>query len=258
MPGNTWARILTQWRVKHYERHRTETTSDHAIALLFSVVRRIPHNDRLVRAGHWDATRAMPRRHLCGGMLGLVGFGRIGRRVAQKVAGFEMLVLAFDPYVPKEEMEELGVQPATLEELLQSADFVSLHTPLTSDTHHLIGERELRRMRPEAFLVNCARGAVVDEQALYRARTEGWIAGAGLDLMERDPPDPGNPLLQLDNVVVNPHTASYSELSAHETWRLAAETIIDLRYGIWPRSIVNPNVKPRRKLESRKDLERAQ
>ena len=134
-----------------------ESTSDHAIALLFSVVRRIPYNDRLVRAGRWDPNFAPPSAQLYSRTLGLVGFGRIGRRVAQRVAGFDMKVLAFDPYVPTEAMRELRVEGATLDALLQRADFVSLHTPLTSETHHLIGERELRTMRPDAYLVNCAR-----------------------------------------------------------------------------------------------------
>ena len=229
----------------------TETTSDHAIALLFSVVRRIPYNDRAVRAGGWREESSYIPHHLTGGTLGIVGFGRIGRRVAEKVPGFRMKVLAFDPYVPDDVMREAGVEKVPLDDLLQRSDFVSLHTPLTPETFHLIGERELRLMRPNAYLVNVARGAVVDEPALCRALSEGWIAGAALDVFEEQPPDPDSPLLRLDDVVFNPHIASAGLFARRETFRLAGETIIDLRHDRWPRSVVNPTVKPRRPLTPR-------
>ena len=228
-----------------------ETTSDHAIALLFSVVRLIPYNDRLMRTGRWGLPAAAPTQQLYGRTLGLVGFGRIGRRVAQKISGFDMKVLAFDPFVSKETIEEVGASKVTLDELLRRADFVSLHSPLTPETFHLIGERELRLMRPEAYLINCARGAIVDEGALYRALTEGWIAGAGSDVMEEEPPNLDNPLFQLDNMVSNPHIASVSDTMRHQMWRLSVETIIDLHQGTWPRSVVNPTVRPRRNLSPR-------
>jgi D-3-phosphoglycerate dehydrogenase len=229
----------------------TETVSDHTVAMLFSVVRRIPYNDRDVRAGGWREESSYIPHHLTGGTLGLVGFGRIGRRVAEKVSGFSMKVLAFDPYVPDDVMSKAEVEKVALDDLLQRSDFVSLHTPLTTETFHLIGERQLRLMRPNAYLVNVARGAVVDEPALYRALSEGWIAGAALDVLEVYPPDPDNPLLRLEDVVFNPHIAAAGVFCLHEMFRLAGETIIDVRHGRWPRSVVNPTVKPRRPLMPR-------
>ena len=229
----------------------TETTAEHSVALLFSVVRRIPYNDRAVRAGGWREESSYIPHHLTGGTLGIVGFGRIGSRVAEKVSGFSMKVLAFDPYVSDDVMREAGVEKVTLDDLLQRSDFVSLHTALTPETFHLIGERELRLMRPNAYLVNVARGAVVDEPALCRALSEGWIAGAGLDVLEKYPPGPDNPLLRLEDVVFNPHIASAGIFALHEMFRLAGETIVDLRRGRWPRSVVNPTVKPRRPLMPR-------
>lgn len=229
----------------------TETASDHTVALLCSVVRHIPYNDRLVKGGRWEPFYAAPIGTLHRRTLGLVGLGRIGRRVAQKVAGFEMDLLAYDPNVPEALMAEIGVRKAPLDDVMRSADFVSLHVPLTGETRNLIGERELRLMQPGAFLINCARGPIVNEQALYRALTEGWIAGAGLDVLSREPPDLTAPLLQLDNVVVNPHTAGLSAPATLETWRTATEAIIDLAQGRWPRSVVNPTVRPRRELRGR-------
>jgi phosphoglycerate dehydrogenase-like enzyme len=205
-----------------------------------------------VRAGgQWYANLAPLPGHLQGRTLGLVGFGRIGRRVAHKVGGLDMKVLAYDPLVPEEVMDRLGVEKVELDDLFQRADFVSLHTPLTAETLHLIGERELRLMRPEAYLLNVARGAVVDERALCRALTEGWIAGAAVDVLEGYPLVPDSPLAQLDNIVMTPHVASASAFTRYETFRLAGETIVDLRHGTWPRSVVNPSVTPRRPLKPR-------
>lgn len=222
-----------------------DPVADHAIGLLFAVIRQIAIQDRLVRAGDWDRHRAWPRWHLHDQTLGLVGFGHIARRVARKMSGFDMTMLAYDPYVPPEIMPSLSVQAASLDEVLSRSDFVSVHCPLTRETHHLIGERELRLMKPEAVLINTSRGPVIDEPALVRALTEGWIAAAGLDVLEQEPPDPDNPLLKLDNVVLTPHIAAYSDEYLEASWRLSMETAIDLAKGRWPRSYVNREVKSR-------------
>jgi phosphoglycerate dehydrogenase-like enzyme len=128
---------------------------------------------------------------------------------------------------------------------LAESDFVSLHCPLTPDTYHLIGERELRLMKPTAILINTARGPVVDEPALIRALTEGWIAAAGLDVFEQEPPDPDNPLFKLDNVVATPHVAGQSDEDQERAWRLATDSALAMARGQWPRSYVNRTVKPR-------------
>ncbi len=230
----------------------TETTADHTLALLFSLVRRIPYCDRYVRAGgQWYASLSPLPGHLQGRTLGLVGFGRIGRRVAHKVSGLDMKVLAYDPLVPREQMDRLAVEKVELKDLLQRADFVSLHTPLTPETRHMIGERELRLMRPDAYLVNVARGAIVDEPALCQALTEGWIAGAAVDVLQEYPLAPDGQLARLDNLVMTPHVASASAFTRDETFRLAGETIVDLSHGMWPRSVVNPTATPRRHLKPR-------
>ena len=223
----------------------TETTSDHAIALLLAAARQIPQQDRLVKGGVWSKEAARPGRHLRGAALGLVGFGRIGREVARKLAGFEMNLLVHDPYVDRARIDEIGAETVSLDELLSRSDFVSLHCPLMDATRQLIGERELRLMRPEAILVNASRGPVVDEAALTRALREGWIAGAALDVLEKEPPDADNPLFELTNVIITPHLASMSDLFPGAIWKDICQTLIDLAEHRWPASVVNTAVKPR-------------
>ena len=223
--------------------------SDHAIGLLLAVVRQIAIQDRLVRSGAWDREAAYPSWHLRGQTLGLIGFGHIARLVNRKLSGYEMTVLANDPFVSAEVMAEHGVQPASLDHVLSASDFVSLHCPLLEETHHLISERELRLMKPQAILINTSRGPVVDEAALIRALSERWIAAAGVDVLEQEPADPNNPIFSLDNAVITPHIAGYTDLSLPDSWRLSVDTALDLAQGRWPRSYVNPNVKPRWQLQ---------
>ncbi|HZQ07134.1 MAG TPA: C-terminal binding protein [Anaerolineae bacterium] len=223
----------------------TDAVSDHAIGLLFSVIRTIPVQDRAMRSGTWDRHVAKNRWHLHGQTLGLIGFGRIAQAVARKLRGFQLHFIAYDPYVSAAVMAEQNVQAATLDHVLQQADFVSVHCPLTPETHYLIDERALRQMKPHAVLINTSRGAVIDESALIRALTDGWIAAAGLDVLEQEPPRPDNPLLKLDNIVLTPHIAAYSDEYFNEAWRLSVETAIALSRGQFPRSYVNHDVKPK-------------
>ena len=225
--------------------------SDHTIALLLAVVRQIALQDRNVRAGVWGRTAGFPGWHLQRQTLGLIGFGHIARLVTRKLSGYEMTVLAHDPYVSAELMADHGVQAASMDQVLSGSDFVSLHCPLLDETHNLIGERELRLIKPRAILINTSRGPVVDEAALYRALTEGWIAAAGLDVLVQEPPAADNPLFGLDNVVLTPHIAGYSDESLDNSWRFSVETVLDLAQGRWPRSYVNPGVKPRWQLQRR-------
>ena len=156
-----------------------------------------------------------------------------------------MRFLAFDPYARVEVFQSLGVTPAPLDELLKASDFVSLHCPLTRETHHLIGERELRLLQPHALLVNTSRGPVVDEPVLIRALQEKWFAGAAMDVMEQEPPAPDNPLLAMDNVIVTPHIAGYDASYPQAVLEASIEAIIDLSEHRWPYSCVNPQVVPR-------------
>jgi D-3-phosphoglycerate dehydrogenase len=231
--------------VAHTPDMLTEAVSDHAIGLLFAALRQIAVHDRAVRTGVWDRNRARPRWHLRGRALGLVGFGRVPRLLVRKLSGFELTVLAHDPVVSAEAMARHGARAASLDEVLSGSDVVSLHCPLTTQTRHLIDERALRLMRPTAVLLNTARGTVVDESALTRALTEGWIAAAGLDVFEQEPLRPDHPLLRLDNVVLTPHVAGYSEGYAEAGWRLSVETVVALARGRWPRAFVNRPDRPR-------------
>lgn len=223
----------------------SDAVSNHAIGLLLAVMRQITTQDRFTRAGKWDRALAWPNWHLHGQTLGLVGFGHAGKLVARKVSGFEVKVVVHDPYFSAEALAEYGVGSVSLDTLLAESDFVSLHCPLTKSTHHLIGERELKLMKRSAILINTSRGPIVDEQALIRALREGWIAAAGLDVFEQEPIDQQNPLLSLDNAVITPHIAGYSDEFLPNFWRLSVETVIDLSKGHWPRSYVNHDVKPR-------------
>jgi D-3-phosphoglycerate dehydrogenase len=223
----------------------TEAVSDHAIGLLFAVIRQIAIQDAAVRRGVWDRTVAWPNWHLHGQTLGLVGFGRIPRLVARKLSGFELSMLAFDPYADGSEFDRLHVRSVDLDALLQESDFVSVHCPLTPATFHLFDAQRLQRMRPHAVLVNTSRGPVIDEQALVRALREGWIGGAGLDVLEQEPPAPDNPLFALPNAVITPHIAGYSDEYLDRSWQFSVQTALDLASGKWPRSCVNRDVRPR-------------
>jgi len=222
-----------------------DAVSDHAIGLLFAVIRHIALMDRHVRAGVWHHAHAARHWHLRGQTLGLVGYGLIARLVAKKMSGFEMTVLDYDPFVQPEVMAAQGVQAASLDEVLSRSDFVSVHCPLNKDTYHLIGERELRLMKPSAVLINTSRGPVIDEPALARALTEGVIAAAGVDVLEDEPPQPDNPLLKLDNIVITPHAAGFSDEDEALCWQLSMESAVAFKEGRWPRSYVNRSVKPR-------------
>jgi D-3-phosphoglycerate dehydrogenase len=230
----------------------SHAVAEQAIALLFAAMRRVAQLDRSTRAGLWQTARPWPNAHLHGQTLGLVGFGHAARIVARNLSGFDLTTLVYDPYVSPEAMAAAGVRPVSdLDQLLAAADFVLLHCPLTAETHHLISEPQLRRMKPAAILVNTARGPIVDEPALVRALQEGWIAGAGLDVIEQEPIALDNPLLALDNVVLSPHVAGYSDENAELAWRLSVEAALDFAQGRWPRSVVNRGVKPRWTLAAR-------
>lgn len=223
----------------------SDAVSNHAIGLLFAVLRRIVSLDRAVRSGEWDTRLTWPGWHLHGQTLGLVGFGHAARLVARKMRGFDLTLLAHDPYISDEQMASESVRAVSLDELLSGSDFVSLHCPLTPQTFHLIGERELQQMKPSAILINTARGAVINETALLKALVEGWIAAAGLDVLEQEPPSPDNPLFKLDNVVLTSHVAGQSDETLEACYRFSVEAAIALAHGRWPRSCVNRDMQPR-------------
>jgi len=218
--------------------------ADHAMALLLAVARKINVYDRATRSGTWRWQSGEPIHRLRGSVLGLLSFGSIARAVANRAAGFGMRITAHDPYMADEKIAAAGAAAVTFEEVVTESDCLVIQAPLTPETHHLFDERVLRRMKPTAILVNTARGPIVDDRALYRALSEGWIAGAGLDDIEEEPAKvrdwrPDNPLFGLENVVITPHAAYYSEESIATVRRFAADEVVRVLTGRPPLSPVN-------------------
>ena len=220
-----------------------DEVSDHVMALLLTWNRRIVPLDRSVRTTGWGSVPLTMRiMRLRGKTMGIVGFGRIGRSVALKAQAFGFDVLTYDPYVDVEAAAKQGVRAVDLQTLLRESEFVTLHTPVTPETGSLIGRAELEMMKPEAFLINCARGALIDEDALYDALTSGQIAGAGLDVLVDLAPPPNDRLFQLDNVLVSPHTAFFSQEAVLELEQRAAGEVASVLQGKMPDNLVNREV----------------
>lgn len=221
-----------------------EEVAEHAMMLILATFRRLVVQDRLVREGRWREGRPMlsqfPR--LMGQTLGLIAFGHVARAVAVRARPFGVHLLAYDPYVEELVMSPYGVEPVNLTELLQRSDIVSMHAPATPEAHHMLREEHFRLMKPSALFVNTGRGPTVDEAALVKALQEGWIAGAGLDVLEQEPPAPSNPLLGLDNVILTAHVASASARFDPARLRRVGHEIALVLRGRWPRSCVNPAV----------------
>jgi D-3-phosphoglycerate dehydrogenase len=221
-----------------------EEVADHALALILALARKVMPYHAGVRQGLWKWQTGKPVLRLSAATFGLIAFGRIGRLIWQRMKGFGCHGLVYDPYVPLEAITAAGATPTSLDELLQAADMVHVQSPLTPETRHLIGARELRLMKPTAILTNTARGPIIDEEALYRALSEGRIAAAGVDDLEEEPAkirgwQPANPLLQLPNCIVTPHTAWYSEQAVDEVKRISAAEIARVLSGQEPRFPVN-------------------
>ncbi|MCC7354084.1 MAG: C-terminal binding protein [Anaerolineae bacterium] len=219
-----------------------DEVSDHTLALLLCAARRVMVYDRSVRDGAWDARIAMPIPRLRGLTLGIIGYGRIGRAVARKAAAFGLQILVSDPGTTAEEAEREGVAVADMDTLLREADFVTLHAPLTAATQNLLGEEAVRKMKPTAWLVNTARGGLVDTAALAAALREGRLGGAALDVLPQEPLPAGDPLRLLPNVILTPHVAFYSEGSLQELEAKAAEHVAQVLRGEVPTNVVNPAV----------------
>jgi D-3-phosphoglycerate dehydrogenase len=228
-----------------------EEVADHTMMLILATFRRLVTMDRLVRTGRWPEGRPMLYQYprLMGQTLGFVAFGHVARAVAVRARPFGVRMLAYDPYVEELVMSQHGVEPVSLTELLQRSDIVSMHAPSTPDAHHLLGEPHFRLMKPEALFVNTGRGPTVDEAALIKALQQGWIAGAGLDVFEQEPPAPDNPLLRMDNVILTPHAASASARFDPVRKRRVGQEIALVLSGRWPRSCVNPAVLERTGLQ---------
>ena len=220
-----------------------DEVSDHVMALLHAWNRKIVLFDRSVKERGWGSQPlTMRMMRLRGKTIGVVGFGRIGQAVAGKARAFGLRILASDPFVDPATVEAFGGSLVELPELLRESDFVSLHTPFSEETRNLIGPRELASMKREAFLINAARGPLIDEEALCSALVNGVIAGAGLDVMVDNLPSGDHPLLALENIIITPHVAFFSQESTLELEQRAAAEVVKVMQGTMPDNLVNSAV----------------
>jgi D-3-phosphoglycerate dehydrogenase len=215
-----------------------DEVSDHAMALLLAAVRKIPFSNKQVHAGTWKMPEVVPIKRLRGSVLGLVGFGRIPQLVAPKAKPFGFRVVAYDPFVPAEVFTNAGVEGVSLDELLRISDIVSIHSPLTPETKGLFNAESLKKMKKGSYIVNTARGPIIDEAAMAAALDSGHIAGAALDVMTTEPPT-GSPLLGRENVIITPHTSFYSDESLVELQTKAAQEVVNVLSGKPARNPVN-------------------
>ena len=228
-----------------------EEVADHAMMLLLDVRCRTGLMSRMAREGKWYQARPIlsqvPR--LLGQTLGLFAFGNVARCTARRAQAFGLRVIAYDPYVSELEISGAGVEPVGFNELLERSDYLSIHAPHNEETEHAINAAALARMKPTAVVINTARGPIIDETALIEALQNGVIAGAGLDVLEQEPPSGNNPLLTMENVLVTPHIASATTRMRPETRRRVGREVALVLRGKWPMSCVNPTVLPKTPLE---------
>jgi len=226
-----------------------DEVADHAFALMLACVRKLVYYNNLTKSGYWAKYSEMtPMYSFTGQTLGLIGCGTIGQAVAKRAPGFNLKVLGTDPYVSASVAREHGITLVSMPELLKESDFVSVHSLLGKETYHLIGEKEFRQMKPTAYFFNTSRGSVVDEAALIKALREKWIAGAGIDVFEQEPVASNNPLLKMDNVVVTPHNAGWSDAAGQRARLWVGQEAVRVLTGRWPKNWVNKDVKPKVKL----------
>ncbi len=230
----------------------TEEVSDHAMALLLACVRKIVPLHEAARRGQWGLsasgveiqTGIWPRMsRLQGQTLGLLGLGKVSRALVPKARGFQLRVIAYDPYVSPEIARQMGVELVDWQQLLRESDFLSIHAALTPETRHILSTEAFQEMKPTACLINTARGGFIDEAALCQALKNGEIAMACLDVTDPEPPDPKSPLLALDNVIITAHSAFFSPTSEAERWHRPVEEVARVMRGEWPRALVNPQAR---------------
>jgi len=249
--------------VSYPDAYCSEEVAEHAMALILACARKLLPLDRAVRAGKWDSYEKReirlkvlpPMFPIRGQTLGLIGFGRIGRKLVPKARGFEMRVIAYDPYVSRDVFAEYGVEAVDLPYLIENSDFVSVHAAFTSDARHMMGAEQFKKMKPTAYLINCARGEFIDEEALCQALSRREIAGAALDVIHGESMSTDHPLLKLDNVIITPHTAYYSEEALGRLRKRPFEEIARMVNGRWPQWLINTEVK--KKFEQRQGKQSA-
>jgi D-3-phosphoglycerate dehydrogenase len=219
-----------------------DEVSDHTMALLLTVTRKTAYADKLVKQGRWEMPAVVPIMRYRGRTMGLVGFGNIAQLVAQKAQGFGINVIAFDPYVDAAKAAEKGVELVDMDALLARSDYVSVHAPLTPETQNMFSTEAFSKMKNTAFIVNTARGGLIDVDALVAALDAGEIAGAGLDVLPEEPPAADAAILKRDDVVINPHTSFYSEDALLDLQTTVAEDVRRVLEGEAPKFPANPDV----------------
>jgi D-3-phosphoglycerate dehydrogenase len=226
--------------VFHTPGANNQAVADHTFALILSLARRILYCDQSLRDKRWEHTKIMGVE-IWQKTMGIIGLGAIGRCVALRAKGFQMKVVAYDPYWPAEFADQEGIEQMPLDELLKVADVVTIHVPLTPENKGLINARAFKLMKPTALLINAARGAIVAESDLYQALRNGEIGGAGLDVFAQEPPTE-SPLLELDNVVLSPHTAAFTHEAMDNMSMGIVDQLIDYYQGKQPAHLVNPEI----------------
>jgi D-3-phosphoglycerate dehydrogenase len=223
----------------------TEEVADHAMALLLALARKLPQYNRSSHAGIWHWQAGQPIHRMQGRVMGIISFGRIGRAIAARGRAFGLRIMAYDPYVDDAALAEHGAERVDRDTVIAEADYLMMQVPMTPETHHFLGEAELRRMKRGAIIINTGRGPTIDNAALARALREGRIGAAGLDDLEEEPAKrsiwvpASNPLMALDNVLVTPHSAYYSEESIRMAREVAAQEVLRVLTGERPRNPVN-------------------
>lgn len=230
-----------------------EEVSNQAIALMLACARKIVKLHNLIVGGEWKSAQSsvMPAVSIHGQVAGIIGCGAIGRKIASKLKAFNIEILGHDPYLDPKSAEHNGIRLVSMAQLLKNSDFVFVQTLLNDETYHMIGEEQFALMKKDAYIINCARGEVIDEKAMIKALEEKRIAGAGLDVFENEPPSADNPLFKMDNVTTTPHCASWST-EAFKTLRKSVGTeTAQVLNNILPKSVVNKEVKPRFNVSSK-------
>lgn len=219
-----------------------EEVSDHALALILACTRKICQLNKNVKSGKWDFKDYRPIYRLKGQTLGIVSFGKIPRRLVEKVSAYKFNIISYDPYVDKEIAAKYNVKLVTLEELLKESDIITVHAPLTKETKGMFGSEQFKIMKSSAYLINTARGGLIKDNDLAQALKEEEIAGAGLDLLEDENVNPYHPLINLENVIITPHSAFYSEQALKDLQYKAVQEVVRVLTGKTPKSCVNSEV----------------
>ncbi len=229
--------------VSNVPTYGTEQVALHALSLILACQRELKTLTAETAAGGWNYNKGKPMYELKGKTLGVVGLGRIGRNLIKKVQGLELHLIGYDPYLDDDVFTMIGVERRyEFDELLSEADIISVHVPLNPETHHMFGAEEFKKMKKRAFLINTCRGKVVDGKALLKALKDGEIAGAGVDVLEKEPPDPEDPLLHCEKLIVTPHAAWYSEESLDRLKNYGMDEVVRILNGKRSRFVVNPEV----------------